>query len=59
MSFSTMRRISGKTQTVWLSPDDLDQLLDALDSLHQPLRSQDMHDELRHRLSVAYDESQR
>jgi hypothetical protein len=58
MACSTIRRISGKTQTVWLSPDDLDQLLDALDSLHQPLRSQDMHDELRHRLSVAYDESQ-
>ena len=52
MSFSTMRRISGKTQTVWLSPDDLDQLIDALDSLHQPLHSQDMHDDLRRRLSL-------
>jgi hypothetical protein len=55
MSFT----ISGKAQAVRLSPDDLDQLLDALDSLHQPLRSQDMHDALRRRLSIAYDESQR
>lgn len=54
MAFS----ITGKVQTVRLSPDDLDQLIDALDSLHQPLRNQDMHDALRRRLSVAYDESQ-
>ena len=58
MSFSTMRRISGKTQAVWLSPDDLDQLIDAMDALHDPLHDQDTHDALRRRLSIAYDESQ-
>lgn len=53
-----MRRISGKTQAVWLSPDDLDQLIDAMDALHDPLHDQDTHDALRRRLSVAYNESQ-
>jgi hypothetical protein len=58
MASSIIRRISGKTQTVWLSPDDLDTLIDALDSVHEPHISQDDHDDLRRRLSVAYDESQ-
>jgi len=53
-----MFRISGKTTSVQLNPDDLDQLLDALDSLHQPLRNWDLHTELRRRLSVAYNETQ-
>ena len=53
-----MFKILGKAVSVQLSPDDLDQLLDSLDSLHQPLRNWDLHTELRRRLSVAYDETQ-
>ena len=53
-----MFRILGKTASVQLNPDDLDQLLDALDSLDRPLRNWDLHTELRRRLSVAYDETQ-
>jgi len=52
------RTITGKPAQLRLTPDDLDTLLDALDSVHEPHISQDDHDDLRRRLSVAYDRTQ-
>jgi hypothetical protein len=58
MAQTITRSITGRNVPVSLSPDQLDTLIDALDSVHQPHISQEFHDSLRVLLSLAYDRSQ-